>query len=353
MGCGQITATVKASRRLNGSAGPKRRSSAGVEAIAEAVKEENGPPQEWQKLPKQDKAASDLFQDSKLPSDLDWINGSLVREYAEMGMPGHTETAQVHPYQFTTSIASLAQERGVYVKLNSKVTSIRLNQAKTMVESVEYLDRISNETRTILGVTDVVVAAGPWTGRLVPSAKVEGLRAHSVVFQVDVSPYAVFTNISLPRDWVPPHRAAAGQKRKHKGNVDPEIYARPGGEAYACGEPDPTIPLPDTADLVECDEAQCDDLIAYIATVSPVLGSAPVSAKQACYLPRHMRFGEERPPLVGATSVTGLWMASGHTCWGIQNGPATGKLMSEFIFDGAAKSADIDELDPRKLKVGM
>ncbi len=86
-------------------------------------------------------------------------------------------------------------------------------------------------------------------------------------------------------------------------------------------------------------------------TVSPVLGAAPIKAKQACYLPRHVRFGDERSPLVGRTTVPGLWVASGHTCWGIQNGPATGCLMAEFLLDGEARSADIDELDPRKFKV--
>lgn len=49
--------------------------------------------------------------------------------------------------------------------------------------------------------------------------------------------------------------------------------------------------------------------------------------------------------------VPGLFVAAGHTCWGIQNGPGTGKLMSEFVFDGAAKSANVDKLDPRKFKV--
>lgn len=111
------------------------------------------------------------------------------------------------------------------------------------------------------------------------------------------------------------------------------------------------IPLPDTADQVEHDEAQCDDLISYISTISPVLGSAPIKAKQACYLPRHMRFGQEGGPLIGKTTTPGVWAAAGHTCWGIQNGPGTGKLMSEFIFDGAAKSANVDKLDPRKFKV--
>jgi glycine/D-amino acid oxidase-like deaminating enzyme len=95
-------------------------------------------------------------------------------------------------------------------------------------------------------------------------------------------------------------------------------------------------------------------MISYIATISPVLGSAPVSAKQACYLPRHMRFGEERSPLIGGVpKISGLWIAAGHTCWGIQNGPGTGKLMSEFIFDGEATSANIESLDPAKYKVGV
>ena len=120
---------------------------------------------------------------------------------------------------------------------------------------------------------------------------------------------------------------------------------------YACGEPDTDVPLPDTADLVRCDEAQVDDMVAYIATVSSALARAPVKAKQACYLPRHMRFGQEAGPLVGETVVPGLYVASGHTCWGIQNGPATGKLMSEIIFDGAASSADVSKLDPKKFKV--
>ncbi|KAF3020968.1 hypothetical protein E8E14_008322 [Neopestalotiopsis sp. 37M] len=350
VGCGTITATVRA-RDLNGTsssnAGPTRQSERTTAKLMD------GQTKDWEKLPKQDEAAAKLLQKSKLPSDLDWIEGGLVKEYAEMGRHGFTETAQVHPYQFTTAIADLAEKQGAQIILNAKVTSMKLDTTGTRIESVEYLDRTTQENKSIVEVTDVVMAAGPWTGQLIPSSSVGGLRAHSVVFKADVTPYAVFTNISLPRDWVPPHRAARGEKRQHRGNVDPEVYARPGGEAYACGEPDPGAPLPETADLVECDDAQCDDLVAYLGTVSPVLAAAPVPVKQACYLPRHMREGEEQNPLVGRTTVMGMWIASGHTCWGIQNGPATGKLMSEFLLDGEAKSADISELDPLKYKVGV
>ncbi|KAI0969678.1 FAD dependent oxidoreductase [Xylaria arbuscula] len=300
---------------------------------------------DWQKLPKQDEAAATLMRQSILPADLDWIDSELIEEYAEMGMDGYTETALVHPHQFTTSIADLAHSAGVDIRLNAKVTKIGISYGS--VKSVEYIDRVTGSLRTMLGVTDVVVAAGPWCSSLLPQTKVEGLRAHSIVFEADVTPYAVFTNISLPANWIPPHR----QRRVHNGNVDPEMYARPGGEVYACGECDPSVPLPETADLVEVDEAQCDDMAAYIGTVSTTLKAAPVIAKQACYMPRHMRPGQESTPLVGGTTVEGLWIAAGHTCWGIQNGPATGKLMSELIFEGAAKSADIAELDPRQFGI--
>ncbi|KAI1462269.1 FAD dependent oxidoreductase [Annulohypoxylon moriforme] len=364
--CGQLRASV-GKKVERSSAKAKRKSKTSVSVTKPENEEEEDQSQkdqkvsdnnnnngqvEWQKLPKQDANAASLLHDSVLPKDLDWINSSLVSEYAEMGLPGFTSTAQVHPYHFTTSIASLARQAGTEIRTNAKVTSINLNKTSTSVDSITFLDRTSNQPTTLPGVTDVVLAAGPWTGTLWPKSKVEGLRAHSVVFAADVSPYAVFTDISLPSDWVPAHRAARGEtRRRHRGNVDPEIYARPGGEVYACGEPDSSVPLPATADEVQCDDAQCDDLVAYIGAVSPVLAGSAVAARQACYLPRHVRFGRESAPLVGRTSVEGLWVAAGHTCWGIQNGPATGKLMSEFIFDGEARSADVAELDPRRYKV--
>lgn len=117
------------------------------------------------------------------------------------------------------------------------------------------------------------------------------------------------------------------------------------------GEPDSSVPLPETADLVQTDDSQCEDLVSYISTISPQLRAAPVKARQACYLPRHMRFGQERGPIVGPTSVPGVWVAAGHTCWGIQNGPGTGCLMAEWVLDGAPKSAGIGRLDPRAFKV--
>lgn len=199
-----------------------------------AKSEEDG--KDWEKLAKQDTAATSLLAGSTLPSDLDWIDPSLVQSYEEMGRRGFTETAQVHPFHFTTAIADLAWSAGADIRIGAKVTKISTSTVSPALKSIEYEDRSSGgKLKTIDDVTDVIVTAGPWTGRLLPRSKVEGLRAHSVVYEADVSPYAVFSDIQLPSDYVPEHRARLGQKRKHRGNVDPEVYARPFGEVYACG----------------------------------------------------------------------------------------------------------------------
>lgn len=68
-------------------------------------------------------------------------------------------------------------------------------------------------------------------------------------------------------------------------------------------------------------------------------------ARQACYLPNVSSGGG---PIIGATKVKGVLMGTGHTCWGIQNGPGTGKCLSELVWDGKILSASLGSLDPKK-----
>ena len=128
--------------------------------------------------------------------------------------------------------------------------------------------------------------------------------------------------------------------------VTPEIYARPKNEVYACGEGDRLVPLPKSTDLVDVDESRCQDIVDYVSSISTDLRDGEVTGRQACYLPNVNASGSGGP-LIGHTGVKGLFMAAGHTCWGIQNAPGSGKLVSEFVFDGEAKSAKVKGLDPR------
>lgn len=268
-----------------------------------------------------------------LPEDLDWFADECVQAYDAMGTPENT--AQVHPYQFTTSMADLAQEKGVKITIGT-VTEIKSSSSR---HSVSYTLNDSSEPQTITA-TDVVLTAGPWTKDLLSEAPIGALRAHSVTIQPSrpTSAYALFTSISLPKNF----REGTKSRAQH---VTPEIYARPNNEVYACGEGDHMVPLPKTAADVQVDEKRCQDIVDYVSSVSDELGDGKVLTKQACYLPQvEGGWG----PLVGPTNRERLWLAAGHTCWGIQNGPGTGKVMSEFVMDGEAKSASVGSLDPRR-----
>lgn len=293
-------------------------------------------------LQKRDAKALGKVIAAGLPKDLDWFAADSVKSYYEMGDP--STTAQVHPYLFTTSMAELSKEKGAEVKLGSVTT---IDKSEGVVKSVTYEDKETAQSHTI-PATDVVIAAGPWTQRVYPPAPISALRAHSVTIRPSkpISAYAVFTEISLPRDFGRTDTFVKG-KRSHEKQVTPEIYARPNNEAYACGEGDTLVPLPKTTADVETDDARCQDIIDYVSSVSDELRDGEVTVRQACYLPNV--HAASAGPLIGETGVKGLLIAAGHSCWGIQNGPGTGKLISEFIFDGKAKSANISSLDPMRI----
>lgn len=269
-----------------------------------------------------------------IPADLDWLAPELMKGYESMSDPG--ETAQVHPYLFTTSMAKLAEEKGAKIVYGS-ITNV--DMPDNAVKSVNYTDKESGEKKTI-PATDVIVSAGPWTPSILPEAPISNTRAHSVVIRPTrpVSAYTLFTNIAIPANFDP-------SKPSRPTVAAPEIYARPDETVYACGEGDHTVPLPDTTANVKVDDERCQDIVNQVGSVSDELRDGKVCARQACYLPTvsAIRGG----PLVGHSGTKGLYVAAGHTCWGIQNAPGTGKLMSEFVFDGNAKSAKIASLDPR------
>ncbi|GLA66903.1 hypothetical protein AtubIFM56815_010900 [Aspergillus tubingensis] len=285
-------------------------------------------------LQKRSADAMGKLKAAKFPKDLDWVEPEAVRSYTSMSDPG--ETAQVHPYLFTTSIAKLAEEKGAKIILGS-VTGI--DYSGDAVQSVSYTDKKTGESHSI-SATDVVVAAGPWTRSVLPEAPITATRAHSVVIRPvePVSAYTLFTSIDLPANFDP-------TKPSRPDEASPEIYARPDNTVYACGEGDHVVPLPKTSADVEVDQVRCQDIINQVGSISDRLRDGEVLARQACYLPNVA--AARGGPLIGHTGTKGLYLAAGHTCWGIQNAPGTGKLISEFVFDGAAKSAKIGSLDPR------
>lgn len=302
---------------------------------------------------------------ASIPGDLDWFQRGSVTRYEDIAP--QKETAQVHPYHFTMAMANLAEKKGVQIITGAPVEEIEYSEeseagqdsdfeqpAPRAVKAVRYVDKATAQSIRI--PADVIIlAAGPWTPDLFPSVPMSALRAHSVTIKPTrkLSAYCLFTDISLPIAAPPspppeekddPYFEAEEQAPTVQ-VVSPEIYSRPNNEVYVAGESDTRVPLPASTDEVEVDRQACRLLEEAVAGVSEELRGGIVTGRRACYLPTvDVPSGN---PLVGKTWVDGLLLATGHSCWGIHNAPATGKLISEILFDGEARSADISALDPR------
>ncbi|ODQ51911.1 FAD dependent oxidoreductase [Saitoella complicata NRRL Y-17804] len=259
---------------------------------------------------------------ANLPPGLDWVNEKGLEKASLLGT--EETTAQVHPYKFTNEMMRLAREKGVEL-IMGKVTDVKDG-------SVTYVSKDTNEEKT-LDSTQTIVTAGPWTPKILKEAPISATRAHSITIRPKkpVSAHALFTSMTL----------SSGK------TVAPELYARP-DEVYVCGEGDHLTSIPETADKVEVIQSRCDDLVKQAGELSSRLKEGEVLACQACYLPV-MERGMGGPMVGAVPGRKGVWVAAGHSCWGISLSAGTGKVLSEMILDGEAKSCDVGMLDPSEV----
>lgn len=72
---------------------------------------------------------------------------------------------------------------------------------------------------------------------------------------------------------------------------------------------------------------------------------AEVVAEQACFLP----CTDDGLPVIGELPGTkNCFVATGHSCWGILNGPATGLSLAELILDGKSTTVDLATFSPSR-----
>ncbi|KAJ3563874.1 hypothetical protein NP233_g8653 [Leucocoprinus birnbaumii] len=138
-----------------------------------------------------------------LPEDLTWVSEDLTKAYSPMAPMG--DTAQVYPYEFTSSMLELAQKNGVEF-LAGRATAIQVDghtadDPDRRVIGVEYQVLITGATHE-LQCSHVILTAGAWSPTLVPSLPIAPTRAHSITLlpseDVVISPYVLFTEIQLP-----------------------------------------------------------------------------------------------------------------------------------------------------------
>ncbi|XP_076918054.1 D-amino-acid oxidase-like [Bidens hawaiensis] len=260
-------------------------------------------------------------KESTLP---DWIDGP-VKSPKTIGTTN--TTAQVHPQLFTRRLLEKAvAEYGVKV-LPGKVKTVETGGGKVTVVVDDG----------VIEGDAVVLALGPWTSKfklLSSLVRVHGLKAHSVVLEPKdadaISADALFLS------YYPAH---GGQP------MDPEIYPRPTGEVYICGMSSQEE-VPDNPEEIEPNPDSIRVLKRVASTVSSYLGEeSEVKAEQACFLP----CTDDSVPVIGELpGMKGCYVATGHSCWGILNGPATGAAMAELVMDGCSTIVDLTRFSPAR-----
>ncbi|GAA5977487.1 hypothetical protein JCM11641_000979 [Rhodosporidiobolus odoratus] len=279
-----------------------------------------------------------------------WLNKDVLRGSEVLGSTD--TTSQVHPEQFTKAMVELAQEKGVKVVYGTVEGLTKPASLGAEPYTLTISSRDDPNSTSTLSADQIVVCAGPWTGQLLETLGIEdraagrakairGSRAHSVVLKTaqgrELPAQAVFTSI-----------------KTKGGHAEPEIYNRPDGTSYCCGPTD-SSPLPTHASQVTTSPTSISQLLHQTAQLAPRYldtenkeeggkYKATVEREQACFLPV-----ESGDPVIGRVEGEGgrgVWVGSGHSCWGICNGPGTGLVLAEMLLDGKAKSANVDALAP-------
>ncbi|KAF8317509.1 FAD dependent oxidoreductase [Cantharellus anzutake] len=288
------------------------------------------------------------------------VNGLEVewlKDADSLVLGGEHSTAQVHPLLMSESLIELAMETG-----RVKVTMGEVNGIESISLGSNIVNvRLQSGEVTELGATDVVFAAGPWTGKL--AKKLLGRKADaagdivssnlstSIVLSPPsshrFSPHALFCTLVLPNGQI----------------AQPEFYPRPDNTLYVCGAglTDKT-PLPLSCADVKYNsegEERLKERVRQVVKDEWIEGAFDRSdfIVQACYRPDSSKTGA---PIIGKVSegrvhvcnlfswpaliwVGRIWIASGHQVWGICLAPGTGKVMVRFQLQFIRPTANINQ----------
>ena len=180
----------------------------------------------------------------------------------------------------------------------------------------------------------VVIAMGPWSieaARWVPLPAVFGLKGHSIVFETGEA--------------IPPEALFLEYQEVSGASLSPEVFPRADGTTYVCAISSES-PLPQDPAEVAPDPGALERLHSLCARLSPALAQSKVVARQACFRP----VTRDGLPLIGRVpDLRNVFVATGHSVWGILNAPATGEAIAELIVDGEARTVDLSRFSPARL----
>lgn len=80
-------------------------------------------------------------------------------------------------------------------------------------------------------------------------------------------------------------------------------------------------------------------------SLSTALKGCEIESSSACFLP----ISPDNLPIIGSLpDCHNIFIAAGHSCWGILNSPATGLCLAQLVATGRATSVDLSVFDPAR-----
>ena len=240
-----------------------------------------------------------------------------ARGIASAPMGDETTVAQVHPKVLTEALVDAAVATGR--------ASLVIGKCERATGSGATLD----DGRE-LDADAVVVACGPWSGRVLPppftADDVLGVKYHAVCLRT-------------------PQEEVFSQAVFYQGGGDVEVYPRPDGDNYCCAFPDPAVTVTEEPGAVEVRDDAVQRIVDATRGASAVFRDASVSSASACHLPVVSRNGGAAPWIGAVPGHPGLWVITGHSCWGILNAPASGLALAQSLLS-VAPCVDLSPFAP-------
>lgn len=257
------------------------------------------------------------------PDDLARLEPSIARGFAavrlETGFP-------VPPASATAAWAGVAHDRGVVIETGHAAQPIVEHGTATGVE-------LADGTRIAADI--VLVAAGPWTPKLVdPSggwAPIHATYGVTVQLRLDgAAPRHIVEEDEV--DAINRSDAATARAAAAAGEEPPTLFSLASaggistlGSTFLPYEPDPaaTVAL----------------LLRRGAEFLPAVGNAEVVERRMCARPQSV---DGRPFVGRAPGTDGLFVCAGHGPWGISTGPASAAIVARAILDGTPPPPSLD-----------
>ena len=262
----------------------------------------------------------------KLGVQTKWLNGDDVRKQVPLmkfndAIAGtfHQMDGLVDPNSVVMGYVNAAQKMGVRMLNNTEVRGIDVGGG--VVEGVET-------NQGLIKTRLVINAAGPWAGQV---GQLAGIH-------IPIQPIRrqMFTTGSL-----------AGVPQDFPFVIDfaKSLYFHREGEGLLIGmsNPDQKPAFDQNVD----EEWELTNLEAAIERM-PMLENA----NRASHWAGLYEMTPDAHPIYGKTSIDGFLVCAGFSGHGFMHGPVSGKLMSEYILDGAFSTVDVSTLDITRFDEG-